>query len=170
MATKWCSRMAAGNSWIWCCTPRDTNGARRTRVNTSNGRAGGRRCICRFSRLHHNLFGIGYIETNSSAFKLFDAQAHLIASYLREQSAGAERVRAFDALIAHDDPDLSGGIKFIKSQRHTVYLEVHAFKRYLQRLRRQFGWGDLADGYYAGLRSTSSGAAPSALQQPQQAV
>ena len=32
-----------------------------------------------FSRQHHNLFGIGYLETNSSAYKLFDNEAHLIA-------------------------------------------------------------------------------------------
>ncbi|WP_211473097.1 flavin-containing monooxygenase [Collimonas humicola] len=105
-----------------------------------------------FNRAHRNLFGIGYIETNSSAFKLFDAQAHLIASYLRDQfteGAGPERVRAFDELIAHDDPDLSGGIKFIKSQRHTVYLEVHALKRYLKKLHKRIGWPALRDGDYA---------------------
>jgi len=101
-----------------------------------------------FSRVHRNLFGIGYIETNSSAFKLFDAQAHLIASYLREQSAGAGRASAFDELIAHDEPDLSGGLKFIKSQRHTVYLEVHALKRYLKQLHRRLGWPALRDGDY----------------------
>ena len=119
-----------------------------------------------FNRVHRNLFGIGYIETNSSAFKLFDAQAHLIASYLREQAAGAERVHTFDELIAHDDPDLSGGIKFIKSQRHTVYLEVHALKRYLKKLHKRIGWPALRDGDYLPLLKPQAAAIPSTRNDP----
>ncbi|HSC83458.1 MAG TPA: monooxygenase, partial [Pseudomonas sp.] len=122
-----------------------------------------------FSRQHHNLFGIGYLETNSSAYKLFDNEAHAVACYLRDQLQRPEQARQFEQLIAQDNPDLSGGIHFIQSQRHEVYLEVHALKSYLHKLRRRFGWGDLADGYYASLRRTSSGMAPAPLQQPQQA-
>lgn len=108
-----------------------------------------------FSRQHRNLFGIGYLETNSSAYKLFDNQAHAIACYLRDQLHRPERARQFDQLIAHDNPDLSGGINFVKSQRHEVYLEVHAFKKHLRKVRQQMGWGDLEEGYYGLLRQHS---------------
>lgn len=109
-----------------------------------------------FSRQHHNLFGIGYLETNSSAYKLFDNEAHAIASYLRDQLQNPQRARDFEQLIAHDDPDLTGGINFIKSQRHEVYLEVHALKEQLRKLRQRFAWGDLDDGYYTALRQPST--------------
>lgn len=109
-----------------------------------------------FSRQHHNLFGIGYLETNSSAYKLFDNEAHAIACYLRDQLQNPQRARDFEHLIAHDDPDLTGGINFIKSQRHEVYLEVHALKEQLRKLRQRFAWGDLDDGYYTALRQPSA--------------
>ncbi|WP_256662356.1 NAD(P)/FAD-dependent oxidoreductase [Pseudomonas sp. F(2018)] len=121
-----------------------------------------------FSRQHHNLFGIGYLETNSSAYKLFDNEAHAIASYLGDQLQRPEQARQFEQLIATDDPDLSGGIDFIKSQRHEVYLEVHALKTHLRKLRQQMGWGELDEGYYAGLRKHAG--FPTAPLQPQQAV
>ena len=76
-----------------------------------------------FNRQHRNLFGIGYIETNSSAYKLFDTQAWMIASYLKAQRDGAASAARFDELVKTDEPDLSGGLKFIKSARHEVYLE-----------------------------------------------
>lgn len=117
-----------------------------------------------FSRQHHNLFGIGYLETNSSAYKLFDNEAHAVACYLRDQLHHPERARQFDQLIAHDNPDLSGGIDFVKSQRHEVYLEVHAFKKHLRKVRQQMGWGDLDEGYYGVLRQ-SSGYVPVDLPQ-----
>ena len=95
-----------------------------------------------FNRQHRNLFGIGYIETNSSAYKLFDTQAWMIASYLKAQRDGAASAAQFDALVKTDEPDLSGGLKFIKSARHEVYLEAHALKTYLKSLRKRMGWGE----------------------------
>ncbi|WP_277374048.1 NAD(P)-binding domain-containing protein [Pseudomonas sp. AA-38] len=105
-----------------------------------------------FSRQHHNLFGIGYLETNSSAYKLFDNEAHLIACYLADQLQRPLMAREFEGLIQHDEPDLSGGIQFVKSQRHEVYLEVHALKKHMQRLRHRMGWSDLSEGYFAPVR------------------
>lgn len=105
-----------------------------------------------FSREHHNLFGIGYVETNSSAYKLFDSEAHAVACYLRDQLHQKTQASHFDQLIATDDPDLSGGIKFVKSQRHEVYLEAHALKKYLRKLFHSLGWPAVEEGYYKSLR------------------
>jgi len=105
-----------------------------------------------FSREHHNLFGIGYLETNSSAYKLFDNEAHAVACYLRDQLQRPAQASEFKQLIAQDHPDLSGGIRFVQSQRHEVYLEVHALKKHLRSLRQRLGWGELEEGYYRSLR------------------
>lgn len=105
-----------------------------------------------FSREHRNLFGIGYLETNSSAYKLFDQEAHLIACHLADQLQRPDQAREFQTLIQQDDPDLSGGIRFVDSPRHAVYLEVHALQNHLRQLRRRLGWSDLTPGYFDPLR------------------
>ncbi|MFV9654706.1 flavin-containing monooxygenase [Pseudomonas sp. NY15366] len=105
-----------------------------------------------FSRQHHNLFGIGYLETNSSAYKLFDNEAHLIACYLADQLRRPSMAQEFHQLIQHDQPDLSGGIQFVKSQRHEVYLEAHALKKHMRQLRQRLGWSDLSEGYFSPVR------------------
>lgn len=106
-----------------------------------------------FSRQHRNLFGIGYLETNSSAYKLFDNEAHLIACYLADQLKRPLMAQEFQTLIKEDEPDLSGGIQFVKSQRHEVYLEVHALKKHMHRLLQRMGWNELEAGYFNPVRS-----------------
>lgn len=116
-----------------------------------------------FSREYRNLFGIGYLETNSSAYKLFDNEAHLIASYLADQDKRPDKAAQFDALIRHDQPDLSGGIRFVASARHEVYLEVHALKKQLKRLRKLMGWDTIEPGYFRHLKRADRQAADRAL-------
>lgn len=104
-----------------------------------------------FNNQHQNLFGIGYLETNSSAYKLFDNQAHLISSYLLDQIQRPNHAIAFDRMIQNDQPDLSGGIRFVQSARHEVYLEVHALKKKFKSLRKQMGWRELQEGDFSKL-------------------
>lgn len=93
-----------------------------------------------FSRQHHNLIVMGFIETNSAAFGLFDLSAQLVAGYLRAQRDDPAAAAAFDARIASDHPDLSGGIDFVHSPRHTGYVDSTALKKvYLKTLART-GW------------------------------
>lgn len=108
-----------------------------------------------FSRQYRNLFGIGYLETNSSAYKLFDNEAHLIASYLADQQRRPAMAARFDALIRDDQPDLSGGIRFVASPRHEVYLEVHALKQQFKRLQTLMAWEPLAPGCFEPLKVAS---------------
>lgn len=96
-----------------------------------------------FSRTHRNLCAIGYLDQNSSAFKLFDTQAFTLAAYFKAQLAGSSSAARFDELIRHDDPDLSGGINFVKSDRHAVYLDARSFADYLKKLRASMQWGDV---------------------------
>ncbi|MBD4114536.1 NAD(P)/FAD-dependent oxidoreductase, partial [Xanthomonas citri pv. citri] len=51
----------------------------------------------------------------------------------------------------------SGGIRFVASQRHAVYIEAHAFKRYLHQLRRRLGWGELGEHMYDALKLDAGG-------------
>jgi len=105
-----------------------------------------------FSREHRNLFGIGYVETNSGAYPMFDAAAHLIACYLADQRRDPGRAARFADAIAHDRPDLTRGIRFVGSPRHTGYVDSIALHRYYARTIGQLEWPALAEGYYAPLR------------------
>lgn len=106
-----------------------------------------------FSRERHNLFGLGYLETNSSAYTLFDRIAHLITQYLDDQRHRPERARRFEALIRADHPDLSGGINFVGSDRHAAYIEVRAYKKYLRKLQKRMDWTEPSPGMFDAIRA-----------------
>lgn len=109
-----------------------------------------------FNRRHRNLFALGYLETNSSAYTLFDHIAQMIANQLHDQVHRPERARAFEQLVRDDKPDLSGGIRFISSDRHKAYIEIHAYKRYIEKLRRRQGWPALVPGFFDAIRRPES--------------
>ncbi len=117
-----------------------------------------------FNRKHHNLFALGYLETNSSAYTLFDQIAYLIASYLRDQIIAPERAAQFSQLIGSDQPDLSGGIKFIASDRHTGYIEIGAYKKCIAQLRKKLGWGELKTGDYDSVKRSANHSATSSTE------
>ena len=93
-----------------------------------------------FSRDHQGLFGVGFVETNSGAYQLFDTQAQLIAGFLDDQRQGRPSARRFAEMIATDRPDLSGGLKFVDSPRHTGYVDSAAFVKYLGKVAKRMGW------------------------------
>ncbi len=92
------------------------------------------------SREHPGLFGVGYIETNSGAYGLFDRQAHVIAAYLDGQRRGTPQAARFTAMIAGDRPDLTSGLHFDSSPRHRGYVDSDAYARYLAKVGRTLGW------------------------------
>lgn len=110
-----------------------------------------------FSRKHHNLFGVGYVETNSSAYTLFDHIANVVGQYLHDQQHAPARARRFDKLRASDVPRLSGGITFLDSARHHSYVDARAYKRYLAKVRKRVGWTDLQPGMFDHLRASEGG-------------
>lgn len=93
-----------------------------------------------FSREHQGLFGVGFVETNSGAYQLFDSQAQLIASFIRDARAGLPTAERFARRIRGDRPDLSGGLRFVDSPRHTGYVHSEAFVKYLAKVAEDMGW------------------------------
>lgn len=119
-----------------------------------------------FSRTHRNLCAIGYLDQNSSAFKTFDSQALTLASYFRAQLDGAATAAQFDQLIQGDEPDLSGGIQFVNSDRHAVYLDARAFLAYLVKLRAELNWPALGDHLYDTLKVAPDRAVDTRVRTP----
>jgi hypothetical protein len=93
-----------------------------------------------FSRQHPGLSVVGFIETNSAAYGLFDQQAQLIASYVQARTQGSRSADRFSLMIAHDTPDLSGGLRFVASPRHQGYVNAATITRYLLKLSADLGW------------------------------
>lgn len=93
-----------------------------------------------FSRAHPGLYAVGFLETNSGAYQIFDRQAHLVAGHIAAVAAGDPRAETFRARIRDDRPDLTSGLKFDTSPRHKGYVDSDAFRAYLAATGKEFGW------------------------------
>jgi Flavin-binding monooxygenase-like len=96
--------------------------------------------LTNFSREYPGLFGVSFTETNSGAYRHFDAAGQMIASYLDDLERRPEQAARFTGMIAADRPDLSGGISFDGSLRHAGYVDSHALARYRRTVFRRMGW------------------------------
>ncbi|MDR3498300.1 MAG: NAD(P)-binding domain-containing protein [Parvibaculum sp.] len=105
-----------------------------------------------FSRETPSLYALGFMETNGGAYKLFDEMADLIARAIAARAEGGGKARAVDEIISTDKPDLSGGIKFVGSDRHATYVEIDAYRAHMARLRKRLSWPELKDGAFDRLR------------------
>ena len=106
-----------------------------------------------FNRRHRNLFTLGYIETNSSAYTLFDSVSNLIAQYLAAQDSDPALAARFDDLIAHDTPDLSGGLSLVRSDRHRGYIDSKTIRKTIDRVVSETGCRPLIPGFADSLRT-----------------
>jgi cation diffusion facilitator CzcD-associated flavoprotein CzcO len=93
-----------------------------------------------FNPKHDNLFAIGFMETNSAAYQFFGEMASLIAHYLKSQDQNPDQAQRFRKKVETETPDLSGGLKFVASPRHTGYVDSDTYRAYLKKLLKQMGW------------------------------
>lgn len=93
-----------------------------------------------FSRRHRGLMAMGFIETNSGAYRLFDSSARIVAGYIDDCLHHPEQARRFDELIERHHPDLTGGIRFIDSPRHRDYVDSTTLAKMYDRVLRQMHW------------------------------
>jgi len=102
------------------------------------------------------LFGVSYLEVNSSAYTLFDRVANLVACHLADLRDDPARAERFRELVISDHPDLSGGVHFVDSPRHTNYVEVRAYRQNLRRVARLMGWPELKPGRFDAIRMSGA--------------
>jgi len=101
-----------------------------------------------FSREHPNLFVLGLMESNAAAYQLFDQLADLIARAILAERDEGEEAQRFKALMWTDHPNVSGGIRYVRSERHVGYVDFGAFQKQIDRVRRHMGWARIQPGHY----------------------
>lgn len=85
------------------------------------------------------VFVAGMIETNGGAFHFFNEHGDLIANAIADECNDPAAHARFRAMT-RSPVDLSGGIRFIASDRHQHYADADAFRAALKRLRKAMGW------------------------------
>ncbi|MGZ6079815.1 MAG: flavin-containing monooxygenase [Myxococcaceae bacterium] len=107
-----------------------------------------------FSRENPGLYVMGFLETNNGAYRMFDDMADLLARVVVARAQGGEAARAVDELISTDRPDLTGGIRFVATDRHATYVDGTAYRKHLHRMRRTLGWPELTPGCFDRVRAS----------------
>lgn len=112
-----------------------------------------------FNRDHDGLYGMSFIETNSGAYQVFDLMAHILANHIADKRRDPERAARFRRMVETDETDLSGGIDFVDSERHRIYVDGATYQRHLKRLIRRMGWPKLTPEYFEETAQRRSAAA-----------
>ncbi|MBU6243769.1 MAG: amino acid permease [Actinomycetales bacterium] len=105
-----------------------------------------------YSREHDSLYVLGFVEFAGAAYQRFDEMAQVIAMDIRARETGEHR-QELRRLKREDHPDLTGGMRYVDSDRHAGYVEIETYVHYLADLRDRLGWADLDAEDYSRLRS-----------------
>ena len=76
---------------------------------------------------------------DSGVWPLMDLQAKAVAHSIRAGRAGGAGMRRLRTLKAGPRPDLSGGIRYVRSERHWCEVEHSSYGRRLRRVIRLLG-------------------------------
>jgi amino acid transporter len=105
-----------------------------------------------FSRELDSLYVLGFVEFAGAAYTRFDEMAQMVVIDLRARETGVHDAE-WRQLKRTDQPDLSGGMTYLDSDRHANYVEIETYTHYLADLRDRFEWADLDEATYEPLRA-----------------
>ncbi len=85
-----------------------------------------------------NLYVLGHFESDGGAYPLVSKQAELVALLAQaDATAPAVTKQWVVRLTSERRPDLSGGVRYVQSVRHSNYAQFETYERYLSRLIRR---------------------------------
>jgi Flavin-binding monooxygenase-like len=87
-----------------------------------------------FHPRYDDLFIVGMIMPDSGVWPLMDLQAKAVAGYIKAARADDAAIRRVRAMKSGPPPDLGGGIRYVKSERHRLEVEHSSYARRLRRL------------------------------------
>jgi hypothetical protein len=84
---------------------------------------------------HPNLFVIGQFETDGAAYPVFSRQAEMVARLI---ALGPERsAHWLTRARAARQPDLTDGVRYVDTPRHSYYVQFDAYNHYLDKLLKK---------------------------------
>ena len=89
-----------------------------------------------FHPARDDLFILGMIQPDSGVWPLMDLQARAVARYLQARGADGPGLRKVRELKRGPPPDLGGGIRYVRSERHRYEVEHSSYARRLRRVSR----------------------------------
>jgi cation diffusion facilitator CzcD-associated flavoprotein CzcO len=84
-----------------------------------------------------NLFMVGHFETDGAAYPVVSKQADLIAALISAERDAPARAAWFHSLRTGPRPNLTGGIRYLHSQRHSIYVQYDEYVKYLEQVLRK---------------------------------
>jgi hypothetical protein len=79
------------------------------------------------------------LQPDSGVWQLMDLQARAVAGYIRASRGDGAAGRKVRELKRGPAPDLGGGIRYLRSERHRYEVEHASYARRLRRLIRLLG-------------------------------
>ena len=93
-----------------------------------------------FSPAQDGLACLGFTEGDGAAYELFDNMADMIARTALAAESNPEEYARLRKRFAGPDIDLSGGASYVNSDRHAVYVNLHAWQKVQKDFRKELGW------------------------------
>jgi hypothetical protein len=85
-----------------------------------------------------NLYVLGHFESDGGAYPLVSQQAEVVALLAQSDATAPEATRDWiRRLTSGRRPDLSGGVRYVPSPRHSNYAQFETYESYLRRLIRR---------------------------------
>ncbi|HEX6534438.1 MAG TPA: NAD(P)-binding domain-containing protein [Gemmatimonadaceae bacterium] len=84
-----------------------------------------------------NLFVVGLFETDGGAYPMVSKQAALIAALIRAEQDAPRKAAWFHALRTARRRDLTGGIHYLSSPRHSIYVQYDEYVHYVEKLTKK---------------------------------
>jgi len=84
------------------------------------------------------------LRPTAASSNIFSDIADLVARSIKAEVNAPDEFRKFRALIDGWDRDLSGGIRFLPTQRHAHYVNSDDYRAALKSVRKQMGWPALS--------------------------
>jgi hypothetical protein len=95
-----------------------------------------------FDRRRDNLFVLGLLESDGGGYPMMYSQAELIAQVIHDQRESPRQAEAFRKL-KQTRPDLTGGVKYLKTERNDIYVQYMAYHAYMEKLLKKLEAGKL---------------------------
>ena len=89
-----------------------------------------------FHPTYDDLFILGNLQPDSAVWPLMDLQARAVAGFLDARARGRPGAERLRAMKQGPQPDLGGGLRYVRSERHRYEVEHASYARRLREVIR----------------------------------